>query len=208
MIIEETWLGNSGEALYLWNAAALMQKYANLTDSMRPTLSGRELERQMIELAAERLHPSQTLIKDEFGKPYWENSDQKLPQMNYSHSKDLLFWGEHDGKRIGVDIEHEREQLLRIKHKFCTNEELEFCRDNIQQILLVWSAKEAMYKAYGQKEIDFKEQMKVWNFEHLYNQAQGLIEGQLTVDNLCFQFDIEFRRKSPFIMTWTLLNLP
>ena len=85
---------------------------------------------------------------------------------------------------------------------------MHFCQDNVQQILLIWTAKEAMYKAYGQKEIDFKEQMKVWDFEYLSNAQAGEFKGSLTVDENLFLFDIEFRRKSPYILTWTLLNQP
>lgn len=208
MIIEETWMGKNGETLHLWNARALLQKYANSSESQIEEMKGRELEKRMIESAASVLHPGETLMKDEFGKPHWHQQNGSLPEMNYSHTRDFLFWGEHASKRVGVDIEHEREQLLRIKHKFCTDEELKFCHDNIQQILLIWTAKEAMYKAYGQKEIDFKEQMKVWNFEHLSNSKSGEFNGSLTVDEHITQFDIEFRRKSPYILTWTLLNRP
>jgi phosphopantetheinyl transferase len=208
VIIEETWTGKSGETLHLWNGHALMQKYANSLDSSAEELRGRELERKMIESACEWLHPGEILVKDDFGKPYWKNREIAMPHMNYSHTKDLLFWGEHNSQRIGVDIEHEREQLLRIKHKFCTAEELQFCQDNIQQILLVWSAKEAMYKAYGQKEIDFKEQMNVWDFEHLQGEQTGQFKGQLQVDGTSIEFEIEFRRKSPYLLTWTLLNHP
>jgi len=201
-------MGKNGEALHLWNAAALLQKYANSSDSRVEEMKGRELEKRMIESATRLLHSGETLIKDEFGKPHWNQQNGTLPEMNYSHSRDLLFWGEHGLKRIGVDVEHEREQLLRIKHKFCTSEELHFCQDNVQQILLIWTAKEAMYKAYGQKEIDFKEQMKVWEFDHLSNAQAGEFKGSLTVDENLFLFDIEFRRKSPYILTWTLMNLP
>jgi hypothetical protein len=208
VIIEETWLGKNGEKLHFWNAAALLQKYANSSDSRADEMKGRELEKRMIESASGFLHPGESLVKDEFGKPHWHQENTPLPEMNYSHTRDLLFWGEHNFKRIGVDIEHEREQLLRIKHKFCTPQELQFCQDNVQQILLIWTAKEAMYKAYGQKEIDFKEQMSVWNFEHLGNAQEGEFKGSLTVDENIFLFDIEFRRKSPYILTWTLMNLP
>ena len=208
MIIEETWMGKSGETLHLWNAQALMQKYVNSSDTLIEELKGRELERMMVETAIDQLNPGKLLTKDEYGKPYWESQGNILPEMNYSHTKDLLFWGEHRNQRIGVDIEHEREQLLRIKHKFCNTEELHFCQDNVQQILLIWTAKEAMYKAYGQKELDFKEQMKVWDFEYLSNAQAGEFKGSLTVDENLFLFDIEFRRKSPYILTWTLLNQP
>lgn len=210
MIIEETWTGKNGEALHLWNAETLMQKYANSSESPVNEMRGRELERWMVEKGGDLLHPKEKLIKDEYGKPFWQNgnSGSLMPEMNYSHSRDLLFWGEHETQRIGVDIEHEREQLLRIKQKFCTTEEMHFCQDNVQQILLVWTAKEAMYKAYGQKEIDFKEQMNVWDFEHLAQAENGDFKGSLTVDRTQFLFDIEFRRKSPYILTWTLLNLP
>ena len=204
-MFDEPWEGMNGETLYLWNATNLMQKYAF---SAEEQLAGRALERRMIESASAEIHPGVNLVKDEFGKPFWESKEAILPQMNYSHTKEWLFWGEHPEFSIGVDIEFERQQLLKIKHKFCTPEELQFCNENIQQILLIWSAKEAMYKAYGKKEVDFKEQMNVWDFEHLSDAQSGEFKGSLVTKNNTYLFDIEFRRKYPFVLTWTLLKHP
>jgi 4'-phosphopantetheinyl transferase EntD len=74
-----------------------------------------------------------------------------------------VLWGAHPTQPIGVDIESLRPQIEKIKSKFCRPEELEFAVTPVQT-LLIWSAKEAMYKAYGKKEIDFREQMRVHSF--------------------------------------------
>lgn len=89
---------------------------------------------------------------------------EKSPNSVNTESKNCwVLWGANVNKAIGVDIESVRPQIEKIKSKFCRPEELEFCKTPIE-MLLIWSAKEAMYKAYGRKAIDFREQMLVHRF--------------------------------------------
>ncbi len=83
-----------------------------------------------------------------------------------------VLWGINPTQPLGVDIESLRPQIEKIKSKFCRPEELEFAITPVQS-LLIWSAKEAMYKAYGKKEIDFREQMRVHAFTG-FSENQGL----------------------------------
>ena len=64
--------------------------------------------------------------------------------------------------RVGVDIEIPAEKAQRIQHKFISNAEFE----NIAPVTLVdftqiWSAKEAVFKWYGQGEVDFKQHIQL-----------------------------------------------
>ena len=112
--------------------------------------SSRELEKSSVKEIIRLLHPNATLQKDDYGKPFLNSVNL---HMNYSHAKNLIFWGEHESFKIGVDIEYLRPQLSKIKHKFCREDEFNFIpTDNeIHYLLAIWSAKEAMYKAYGKK---------------------------------------------------------
>ncbi|MCQ2375232.1 MAG: 4'-phosphopantetheinyl transferase superfamily protein [Salinivirgaceae bacterium] len=51
-------------------------------------------------------------------------------------------------KHVGIDIETINERASKVRHKYLTNKELSWCNDNYKHTL-VWSAKEAAYKIYG-----------------------------------------------------------
>ena len=55
---------------------------------------------------------------------------------------------------VGLDCQHPDEKLVRIRQKFCGREELEFCAaapDPLAMLTIVWSAKEAVFKYFGEE---------------------------------------------------------
>ncbi len=161
--------------------------------------SARELEKSSVNEIIKILHPNTQLQKDDYGKPYLNSENLN---MNYSHAKNLIFWGEHKSLKIGVDIEYLRPQLLKIKHKFCREDECDFIptENEIPYLLAIWSAKEAIYKAYGKKEVDFQKHMQILPFEI---GSEGVIDanfllGKPTKMNVHYLFDGEI------INCWTI----
>lgn len=72
--------------------------------------------------------------------------------------------------RVGVDVEFTTPVLQKIKHKFLHPGELHFVNSQFpgQQLKLLsvlWSAKEAMYKWYGEGAVDFSEMMRTFPFQ-------------------------------------------
>jgi 4'-phosphopantetheinyl transferase len=161
MAFIKNWQCVSGASLYLWE----MQIESSQIYAENTIISNaRELEKASIRQVIELLHPNSTLQKDEYGKPFL---DPQIQHINYSHAKNIIFWGEHESFKIGVDIEYLRPQLAKIKHKFCREDEFEFIpsENEIPYLLAIWSAKEAIYKAYGKKEVDFQKHMQILPFE-------------------------------------------
>lgn len=69
-------------------------------------------------------------------------------------------------KRVGVDIEMVTPRMYDISHKFLNPEEKAFLNDwegitqvHLQLITILWSAKESIYKWYGDGQMDFKRHM-------------------------------------------------
>ncbi len=59
--------------------------------------------------------------------------------------------------RVGVDIELVRQKVEKIKYKFLSEQELLLCTNaNNNLLTLFWSAKEAVFKWYGGRGINFK----------------------------------------------------
>jgi phosphopantetheinyl transferase len=80
--------------------------------------------------------------------------------------------------RVGIDIEIPTEKVSKIAHKFLSEEEItgfkfqhpnspsnQLTNQPINQLTLLWSAKEAIYKWWGNGEVDFKEMMRLEGFE-------------------------------------------
>ena len=71
--------------------------------------------------------------------------------------------------------------------------------NELPYLLAIWSAKESMYKAYGKKEVDFKDHMQICEF-NLKN--EGNIEANfLLVSN--FKMIVYYRWTGEYMYTWT-----
>jgi len=161
MAFIKNWDCTSGAKLYLWE---IQNNSSQIYAENGTKHSARDLEKLAITEIIQLLHPNAELQKDDFGKPYLvENTNH----INYSHAKNILFWGEHAQFKIGVDVEHLRPQLATIKHKFCREDEFAFIpsENELPYLLAIWSAKEAIYKSYGRKEVDFQKHMQILPFE-------------------------------------------
>lgn len=73
---------------------------------------------------------------------------------------------------LGVDIEKsDREQVLRIRHKFLSDEEMTGIQQNdLTANLVAWTAKEALFKAAWQKTIDYRNDLRITSIPTLQTQ--------------------------------------
>lgn len=115
-------------------------------------------------------------IKDRFGKPHLEDSEEEI---SFSHSDDLVAVA-LGPRLVGVDIQIRVEKIKRISYKFINEaEELWVKKDEIKRLHIIWGAKEAGFKAYGRKEVDFKlhQHYKAGednNFELYFDKGNGV----------------------------------
>ncbi|HWB65070.1 MAG TPA: 4'-phosphopantetheinyl transferase superfamily protein, partial [Chitinophagales bacterium] len=65
------------------------------------------------------------------------------------------------GNFVGLDIENINPKIEKIAHKFLTPGEIEAIpeHEKIEKLILMWSAKEALYKLYSMRGIEFKTQL-------------------------------------------------
>jgi phosphopantetheine--protein transferase-like protein len=96
---------------------------------------------------------------DEFGKPW--PSDRK-GHISFSHSRSHVAFSFHPNTNQGIDVEEIRPQLHLVANRILHPNELEMLNhaENKQDLLqLFWGAKEAMYKAYGKRQLEFASQL-------------------------------------------------
>jgi len=85
--------------------------------------------------------------------------------VSISHCKNFIALSYDPEKKTGVDIEYYGDRILRIRHKFMSPIEKEFCGDDSVKCLVIWAAKEAVFKKFGGETVHFLESIHVNPFE-------------------------------------------
>lgn len=126
----------------------------------QPDLAKREQEK-----AGTRLLLAELLGAADYDLVY---SPEKKPSLrgsnlhlSISHSHDWLAILLDEAKPTGIDIELLRDKVLTVRHKFLNAAEAERAGADIVELSYIWAAKEAMYKAYGLKGVDFAAHLSV-----------------------------------------------
>ena len=135
-----------------------------------------------------------------------------LPDERYhfsiSHCGDYAAAIVSRNKRVGVDVEIPADKIMRIQDKFLSQEEKRFTIGNKQLAMgnstevwsstLLWSAKEAVFKWYGEGSVDFR--------QHI--QLESVNENTETID--CFfaktqsQLLIHYRQFDDLVLAWVI----
>ena len=119
------------------------------------------------------------IIYDDSNKPFLKNSKQSI---SISHSHNLLAVV-IDDKETGIDIECIKPNVLRIKEKFMSDDELKAMGTGFEKekLTLYWCAKESLYKLYGKKKLAFKQNLFVEPFEYM---QKGIIIGKISIGSM------------------------
>jgi len=192
---ESSWNCSTGAWLTVRSIDSILQSY----NQDGGQIKGRNREKESIRRLTTLLHPNSEIQKDVWGKPFIPNG----PHINYSHSSSHVLWGEHADHAIGVDIENERPQLIKLQSKFCSTEELSYLDtcEPLSQLLLIWSAKESIYKAYGKKALDFKLHMQISAFKA---STEGTLEAVLNIEKE-IPLSVHYKRMDTSVATWCVL---
>lgn len=93
---------------------------------------------------------------DDHGAPFIPNEGF----ISVSHSKNLIGIAVNENYKVGLDLEAHRKNILDLKSKFLSNNELlQFNCDDFIEVTKIWSAKEALYKLAGRKKILFSKEL-------------------------------------------------
>ncbi|RTY93986.1 4'-phosphopantetheinyl transferase superfamily protein [Flavobacterium sp. GT3R68] len=96
---------------------------------------------------------------DEFGKPLLK--DGKHISITHSHEFSAIILSDVN---IGIDMEMQREKIIRIADKFidCEFNFLDSENENyIRKLTVLWGAKEAIFKVRNEAGISFKDHIKM-----------------------------------------------
>jgi 4'-phosphopantetheinyl transferase len=101
---------------------------------------------------------------DEHGKPYLANSPYSI-SLSHSYDYAAVMIGKEKG--VGVDIELIKPKIHRIQQKFLNVPELALpnVKNNTEALYACWCIKEAVYKWYGKKGLEFRKHIHIQAFD-------------------------------------------
>lgn len=103
------------------------------------------------------------LYYDEFGKPHLK--DDKFISITHSFQYAAIVISDAE---VGIDIEKQRDKIIRIAHKFTPIEEYRTIANDdalVRKLTIVWCAKESLYKSFAEKGVSFLRHIDVYDFD-------------------------------------------
>ena len=123
---------------------------------------------------------------NEFGKPSLRNDKR---QISISHTQGMVAV-QIGNKYAGVDVEKISGRVAKIAHKFLSPTELKAIdiKNQLLHMYAYWGAKETIYKIYGRRRLDFKENIKIEPFKI---ETKGSIKANLKIEDT-IPFNLEY----------------
>lgn len=147
--------------------------------------------------------PFHGIYKDEHGKPHPAKSlDDTSPAaysdryfISISHSFPYAASCIHKKKPVGIDIEMPKGKFLKVSHKYLSDSELLRAGNDVEQLCLMWAAKEAIYKQNGKNGVSLKDDMLIESVINTKKQvlARTIINGKIEsilIDYFSFEDNI------------------
>lgn len=136
-------------------------------------------------------------------KPYLPNEQY---HFSISHCGDYAAAIVSSNQRVGIDIEIASPKVERIKDKFLTDDEISKfeipnSRSGIQKtefLTLLWSAKESVFKWYGNGKVDFRQHIRLKKI------LEGDARIQCFFDKTSQELIIRYHQFDHLVMAWVV----
>jgi len=132
-------------------------------------------------------------------KPFLPNEEY---HFSVSHCGDYAAVVVSKDHRVGIDIELITPKVERIKHKFLNEEELAIIQNSkfkIQNLILLWCCKEAVFKWYGKGSVDFKKDIHL-DLKNIDFKDEKIICRFLKEEK--FSLEIKYKFFNGFCFAW------
>lgn len=193
---------------YIWKVTepeVELSKDVELTEHCQNRMDGMKSEAHrraflsIRHLMAEAGYVDHDLYYDDFGKPHLK--DGNYISITHSHNFTAIIISETD--EVGIDIEMQRDKILRIAHKFTPIQEYKTLANSealMRKLTIVWGAKESLYKIYAQQGLSFLRHINVidFSFEDTRTVAEILFKGKKS------HYEIEFLEFEGFTCVYAL----
>ena len=139
------------------------------------------------------------LLKDEFGKPHLSGAEF---HVSFSHSYDYVavILG---NMTVGIDIQKFVPKITALERKFMREQESRslVAKTRLEHLHIYWGAKEALYKCYGRKRLNFKEHILIEPFEY---QEFGRTTGVVSKNGFHQTYQVFFEKWDGYFLVHAL----
>ncbi len=139
-----------------------------------------------------------TLVKDDHGKP-----SVKGHPLHISLTHCAGFAGAMISRKgaVGIDIEPIHTRVMRVINKFLSEKELGYLlpAHEVDQAVLMWSAKEAVYKYYGQRGMSFSRDIALGSPPLT---ARGEFSAHVVTPKGTIDHSVQFERLGGILLTY------
>ncbi|WP_299675651.1 4'-phosphopantetheinyl transferase family protein [uncultured Dokdonia sp.] len=162
---------NPHTTVYIWKIEediSTLSRNIKLTDHCQQRVDGMKSElhqrgfMSVRHLLAEAGYTDFDLYYDAQGKPHLK--DGKCISITHSFTFSGIIVSDQE---VGIDIEMQRDKIMRIAHKFTPLEEYRTLANTeaiVRKLTIVWGAKESLYKLYAQEGLSFLKHIDVQDF--------------------------------------------
>ncbi|MBI1223710.1 MAG: 4'-phosphopantetheinyl transferase superfamily protein [Bacteroidetes bacterium] len=137
------------------------------------------------------------VLKDEFGKPHIWGTPFHL-SFSHSHEMVAVILAKNPA---GIDIQHIVPKIEVLAKRFMGLAELGSLKPEtrLEHIHVYWGAKEALYKAHGRRELDFRSNIFIEPFDY---QLVGSTSGSIEKDGEVWGFEVFYEKFGNYILVW------
>lgn len=136
---------------------------------------------------------------DDCGKPYLAGSEYHI---SVTHTDDMAAVILSRNRQVGIDSEKIKPRVEKVWHKFLNDEEMEAIGQErrLELMTLAWCAKEALYKIYGERSLDFRENMVL----SIPDQAGKPFKGEIRVREKIHKYHLFSEMVGEYILVYLL----
>lgn len=194
--------------VYLWKieeSEAALAKDVTLTEHCQRRMYGMKSEMHrrgflsIRHLMAQAGYLDADLYYDDNGKPHLKDG-KRISITHSNHFTGIIVSDTHE---VGIDIEKQRDKILRIAHKFTPVSEYRTIANTealIRKLTIVWGCKEALYKIYAEPGLSFLHHISITDFSLTDTRTRGeiLYKGQRS------EYAISFMEFEEFTLVYAL----
>jgi 4'-phosphopantetheinyl transferase len=192
------WRIEEEEAFFLTHLALSPSEAAQLAVMKGPKRLEFLAARQIVHLLS-GFSTRLPLEKDHHGKPFLPGTALQV-SISHTNRYAAAFFGKDP---VGVDIQYMVEKIERIAPKFLNEEEKnQIGPHRLAHLHVCWCAKEALYKAYGQRGLDFRQHILLSPFD--YAEGGGTLSGVVQKEDRTQKFTIFYAKIEDCVLVWAI----
>ena len=152
-------------------------------------------------LLKEMLEEEKQIAYTPAGKPYLADHSYHL---SISHTKGYVAVALHKESSLGIDIEYISPRVKKIRSRFMSEtEEQHLCKDKEEiHLLLHWSAKESLFKALEEENVDFQECLHIQPFQPVIGELSSFHACETRTEKK-YDFIIHYLVREDYVLTFT-----